>query len=109
MDRPLYNSVITAACLDTDLKQLDGGDMAELGERGVTVSGGQKARICLARAMYAQPEVYLLDDPLSAVDAHTGESLFDGAIRGFMQSNGEPGGDSKHQSRSPSTIILVTH
>ena len=83
-DRGLYDRVIDGACLTTDLQQLEGGDMAELGERGVTVSGGQKARICLARAMYALPDVYLLDDPLSAVDAHTGERLFNDAISGFM-------------------------
>jgi len=90
--------------------------MAELGERGVTVSGGQKARICLARAMYSRPDVYLLDDPLSAVDAHTGERLFEDAICGYMLGRG---GDHARMgatgrrvgasSDSRSAVLLVTH
>ncbi|KAJ1926234.1 Canalicular multispecific organic anion transporter 1 [Linderina macrospora] len=55
---------------------LAGGDMTEIGEKGINLSGGQKARISLARAVYSRADVYLLDDPLSAVDAHVGKHIF---------------------------------
>jgi len=72
-----YSKIIQACCLEDDLELLPGGDSAEIGERGVNLSGGQRARVALARACYAQAEVYLLDDPLAAVDAHVGRRLFD--------------------------------
>ena len=59
-----------------DLEMLPVGDQTEIGERGVTLSGGQKQRVQLARALYQDADVYLLDDPFSAVDAHTATSLF---------------------------------
>jgi ABC-type multidrug transport system fused ATPase/permease subunit len=62
-----YQRVVTACCLQTDLDLLAHGDLTEVGDRGVALSGGQRARICLARAAYANADVYLLDDPLSAV------------------------------------------
>ena len=60
-----------------DLKQLPEGDLTLVGERGVTLSGGQRARVSLARAVYSNADVYLLDDPLSAVDSMVGRHLFD--------------------------------
>jgi ATP-binding cassette subfamily C (CFTR/MRP) protein 4 len=60
-----------------DLSVLPYGDKTLVGEKGVTLSGGQKARVGLARALYADAEVYLLDDPLSAVDTHVGREIFD--------------------------------
>lgn len=60
-----------------DLSVLPYGDLTLVGEKGVTLSGGQKARVGLARALYADASVYLLDDPLSAVDPHVGRELFD--------------------------------
>ena len=64
------------ACqLEPDLEMLPGGDMAEIGERGLNLSGGQKARVSLARAVYCRPDVVLLDDVLSAVDVHVAASL----------------------------------
>ncbi|XP_078581258.1 ATP-binding cassette sub-family C member 5-like [Branchiostoma floridae x Branchiostoma japonicum] len=71
-----YDQVIEACCLKPDFEQLPGGDLTEIGERGVNLSGGQKQRISLARALYADKDIYLLDDPLSAVDAHVGEHIF---------------------------------
>jgi ATP-binding cassette, subfamily C (CFTR/MRP), member 1 len=59
---------------------LPAGDMTEIGERGINLSGGQKARVALARAVYADADLYLLDDPLAAVDAHVGQHLFEKCI-----------------------------
>lgn len=62
--------------LQSDLRQLAAGDATEIGEKGINLSGGQRARVALARAVYARADVYFLDDPLSAVDAHVGAHLF---------------------------------
>jgi len=59
---------------------LANGDQTEIGEKGINLSGGQKQRISLARAVYADTDVYLLDDPLSAVDSHVGKHIFDHLI-----------------------------
>lgn len=72
-----YAKVISASALTKDLELLPHGDMSLVGEKGVTLSGGQKARIGLARALYSAADVYLLDDPLSAVDATVGREIFD--------------------------------
>ena len=64
---------------------LPGGDQCEIGEKGINLSGGQKARVALARAAYAQADVYFLDDPLSAVDAHVGKSLFEDCVQGLLK------------------------
>lgn len=91
-----YNAVIKACALDTDFHAMPAGDLTEVGERGVSLSGGQKARLSLARAAYSHAAVVLLDDPLSAVDPKVGRILFDRCIgpRGLM---------------SHSTRVLVTH
>ena len=60
-----------------DLSLLPHGDLSLVGEKGVTLSGGQKARVSLARALYADSDIILLDDPLSAVDAEVGKHIFD--------------------------------
>jgi ABC-type sulfate/molybdate transport systems ATPase subunit len=60
------------------------GDLTEIGERGINLSGGQKQRVALARALYADADVVLLDDPLSAVDAHVGEHIFENAVQGML-------------------------
>lgn len=67
MQEARYQRVVKACALEADFAELRGGDAAEVGERGITLSGGQKARLALARACYAGADVYLLDDPLSAV------------------------------------------
>ena len=66
--------------MDVDLKEFHMGAETEIGERGVNLSGGQKARVSLARALYSDSDIYLLDDPLSAVDAHVGEKIFKESI-----------------------------
>lgn len=79
-DPVYYQKTIEACCLQPDFDMLPGGDMTEIGERGINLSGGQKARISLARAVYARADIYLLDDPLSAVDAHVGKTIFEKVI-----------------------------
>ena len=76
MDPLRYQEVLRRCSLIEDLEMLPFGDLTEIGERGVTLSGGQKQRIQLARALYQDSDVYLLDDPFSAVDANTATSLF---------------------------------
>lgn len=79
-DPVFYDKVLDACALRADLAVLPQGHMTEVGEKGVSLSGGQKARICLARACYARADIYFLDDPLSAVDAHVGRHIFDNVI-----------------------------
>eukprot|EP00172_Hildenbrandia_rubra_P001929 Plantae.Rhodophyta-Hildenbrandia_rubra.ctg2564.p1 GENE.Plantae.Rhodophyta-Hildenbrandia_rubra.ctg2564~~Plantae.Rhodophyta-Hildenbrandia_rubra.ctg2564.p1 ORF type:complete len:1432 (+),score=206.38 Plantae.Rhodophyta-Hildenbrandia_rubra.ctg2564:367-4662(+) len=76
-DEDLYERVIDACCLKPDIYSLSAGDQTEIGERGINLSGGQKARLALARAIYSDADLYLLDDPLSAVDAIVGKKLKD--------------------------------
>lgn len=75
-----YQDTLRRCSLIKDLELLPHGDLTEIGERGVSLSGGQKQRIQLARALYKCADVYLLDDPFSAVDAHTATSLFNVSI-----------------------------
>ncbi|XP_054455373.1 ATP-binding cassette sub-family C member 3 isoform X2 [Anoplopoma fimbria] len=91
-----YRCVLEACALTPDLEVLPGGDMTEIGEKGINLSGGQRQRVSLARALYSDTDVYLLDDPLSAVDAHVAKHIFDNLIG--------PEGVLKGKTR-----ILVTH
>ncbi|KAJ2710645.1 hypothetical protein H4R19_003650, partial [Coemansia spiralis] len=79
-DQEFYDRVVDACALSPDLEMLPAGDMTEIGEKGINLSGGQKARVSLARAVYARADVYLLDDPLSAVDAHVGKHIFTNVV-----------------------------
>ena len=89
-----YWKVVEACCLMPDITNLPGGDMTEIGERGINLSGGQKARVCLARAVYSEREVYLLDDPLSSVDNHVANHIFNHCFQKLLKNK---------------TRILVTH
>ncbi|KAK2956617.1 Multidrug resistance-associated protein [Blattamonas nauphoetae] len=80
-----YNHTIKVCSLEKDLQTLAAGDETAIGEKGVNLSGGQKARIQLARAVYSSSDVILLDDPLSAVDAHVGKFLMDECIGGVLK------------------------
>ncbi|KAM7371220.1 hypothetical protein PAMP_010709 [Pampus punctatissimus] len=91
-----YRCVLEACALTPDLDVLPGGDLTEIGEKGINLSGGQRQRVSLARALYSDTDVYLLDDPLSAVDAHVSKHIFDNLIG--------PEGVLKGKTR-----ILVTH
>ncbi|GMH36556.1 hypothetical protein BSKO_04424 [Bryopsis sp. KO-2023] len=84
LDAERYAEVIAACALSPDIAMLPAGDATEIGEKGVNLSGGQKHRVALARACYANSDVFLLDDPLSAVDAHVGRHLFDKCICGLL-------------------------
>ena len=81
----LYKEVIYACALHKDLLIFENGDLTEVGEKGVTLSGGQRARISLARALYSEADIYLLDDPLSAIDAKVVRHVFSKAIKEKMK------------------------
>ena len=94
LDPDHYWQVINVCSLEEDFDSLESGDMTIVGERGVTLSGGQKARVSLARSVYHRADIYLLDDPLSAVDSKVGREIFDNCIRGFLREK---------------IVVLVTH
>lgn len=83
--RDWYDKVVDACALRPDFDMLPAGDQTEIGERGITVSGGQKQRLNIARAIYFNSDIVLLDDPLSAVDAHVGRHIMDNAICGLLK------------------------
>ena len=94
LDENRYNSVLQGCDLASDLAILPAGDGTIIGDRGVNLSGGQRARVGLARAVYAAADIYLLDDPLSAVDPKVANTLFQQAICGLLRNK---------------TRILITH
>uniref|UniRef100_A0A914P7Y4 Uncharacterized protein n=1 Tax=Panagrolaimus davidi TaxID=227884 RepID=A0A914P7Y4_9BILA len=79
-DEKIYQKTIEVCALKDDLKQFSAGDETEIGERGLNLSGGQKARVALARAVYQASDLYILDDTLSAVDSHVGTHIFQNVI-----------------------------
>ena len=85
MDRKRYEEVIQVCALQPDLDMLPAGEETEIGERGITLSGGQKQRLNIARAIYSDSQIILMDDPLSAVDAHVGRHIFEQAICGLLR------------------------
>ena len=93
-DEDRFDAALYASDLEDDIRVLPGGMQTQIGEKGINLSGGQKARVALARALYSDADVFLLDDPLSAVDAHVGQFLFHECIRNSM------GGKTR---------VLVTH
>lgn len=97
-DKLRYRETVKHCALNTDFQQLPNGDKTLVGERGSALSGGQKARVSLARAVYRNASIYLLDDPLSAVDAHVGKFLFDECL-----------GPKGYLARQKATRILITH
>ncbi|XP_052194734.1 putative ABC transporter C family member 15 [Diospyros lotus] len=93
-DRERYERAVKACALKKDFELFSAGDLTEIGERGINMSGGQKQRIQIARAVYQDADIYLLDDPFSAVDAQTGTQLFEECLMGILKLK---------------TIIYVTH
>ncbi|OIW11853.1 hypothetical protein TanjilG_31603 [Lupinus angustifolius] len=94
MEKTRYENTIKVCALEKDLNDFCYGDLTEIGQRGINMSGGQKQRIQLARAVYNDADIYLLDDPFSAVDAHTASTLFNDCIVTALRQK---------------TVILVTH
>ena len=93
-DEARYNNAIRCARMIHDLELMDAGDATEIGEKGVNLSGGQRQRLSIARAVYADADVYLFDDPLSALDAKVAREVYDMCIRGHLKGK---------------TIVLVTN
>ncbi|XP_074027104.1 probable multidrug resistance-associated protein lethal(2)03659 isoform X2 [Leptinotarsa decemlineata] len=89
-----YRDVIKACALTRDFSLFPFGDRTIVGERGISLSGGQRARINLARCVYKRADIYLLDDPLSAVDINVGQQLFEGCIKKYLEDK---------------IVILITH
>lgn len=94
MDINRYREVVKVCALSRDFSLLPYGDGTIVGERGISLSGGQRARINLARAVYKKADIYVLDDPLSAVDIHVGQQLFENCISKYLRDK---------------VVILVTH
>ncbi|XP_042506587.1 ABC transporter C family member 3-like [Macadamia integrifolia] len=94
MDKKRYEMILEACSLKKDLELFAFGDQTIIGDRGINLSGGQKQRIQIARALYHDADIYLLDDPFSAVDAHTGSHLYKECLLGILGSK---------------TVIYVTH
>jgi ABC-type multidrug transport system fused ATPase/permease subunit len=93
-DAEWYNRVLFACALQTDIQSFSAGDLTEIGERGLNLSGGQKMRIALARAVYSRADIYLLDAPLSALDVHVGQHVLEHCICTLLRGR---------------TVVLVTH
>eukprot|EP01029_Cantina_marsupialis_P002874 TRINITY_DN1275_c0_g1_i6.p1 TRINITY_DN1275_c0_g1~~TRINITY_DN1275_c0_g1_i6.p1 ORF type:complete len:1329 (+),score=532.89 TRINITY_DN1275_c0_g1_i6:101-4087(+) len=94
LDEIRYKNALKVAQLETDLEKLPNGDETEIGERGINLSGGQKQRVSLARAIYANKDIYVFDDPLSALDAHVGRAVFEQLINNHLKNK---------------LVVLVTH
>jgi len=95
-DVDFYHKVVAMCALRDDLKILIAGDETEIGEKGVNLSGGQKQRLSLARAVYADADIFIFDDPLSAVDSHVAAHIFNECIAGHLLKRGK-------------TVVLATH
>ena len=93
-DEEKYKKIINICQLEPDLLTLQKGDQTEIGEKGLNLSGGQKARISIARAIYTNSEIYIFDDPLSALDAYVGMNLFKGVFNEYLKDK---------------TFIITTH
>jgi ATP-binding cassette subfamily C (CFTR/MRP) protein 4 len=89
-----YDRAVRLSCLISDFELLENGDGTVVGEKGITLSGGQKARLSLARSLFADADVYLFDDPLSAVDSKVAKQIHEKCLLPLKQQK---------------TVILVTH
>ncbi|XP_046379798.2 ATP-binding cassette sub-family C member 5-like [Haliotis rufescens] len=93
-DKERYDHIIEVCCLEKDFETFGAGDGVEIGDRGLTLSGGQKQRLSLARALYSDSDVYLLDDPMSALDVQIGRHIFNQCIKDLLKDK---------------TVLFVTH
>ena len=95
-DEDRYEEILDICELKHDLEILGGGDLTEIGEKGVNLSGGQKQRISIARALYNDADIYLVDDCLSALDAYVGKNIFNNVLKKYLHEKGK-------------TIVFVTN
>ena len=114
IDEERYKLAIDVCSLSHDLEMLSAGDQTEIGEKGITLSGGQKARVALARAVYHDSDIYLLDDPLAAVDAHVAKDLFnkcivDELLLGKNKNDKKAGVREDKVKGRNATVVLVTN
>jgi ABC-type cobalamin/Fe3+-siderophores transport system ATPase subunit len=117
LDEARYKEVIQCAALSADLSVLAAGDATEIGSKGVNLSGGQKQRISVARALFSQASLYLLDDPLSAVDSHVAQHLWTHAIKPLVRQTSSSNnhaacddvGEVEIDDTSDKTVVLVTN
>jgi len=108
-DQELFDRVLRASALDVDIKVLPNGFETEIGERGQTLSGGQAARLSLARALYHQPDLLILDDPLSAVDPEVANNLFRRSVMGFLGRFGTlyPSDEANTEGKPRRSVIMT--
>ena len=90
-----YRAALKDSCLEPDLELLENGEDTIVGEKGITLSGGQKARLALARAIYIDADIYLLDDPISAVDSKVAKQIYQRVVLKLCEKG--------------KTVVLVTH
>jgi len=93
-DPERYKTILNICQLNPDLELFKSGDMTQISDKGSNLSGGQKTRITIARAVYSNSDIYLFDDPLSALDSHVGEAIFNGLIKDYLKNK---------------TVLVVTH
>ncbi|XP_044013895.1 ATP-binding cassette sub-family C member Sur-like [Aphidius gifuensis] len=95
-NKKFYNIVLKACCLDSDVDILPGNDLTIIGDKGINLSGGQKQRVAIARAIYSNADVYIFDDPFSALDQHVCQQIFKFGIQNLLIKNGQ-------------TVVMSTH
>ena len=107
LEERLYKEVVEMCSLEADFEQFPAGDMTVVGDKGSTLSGGQKTRISLARAVYQNKDIYLLDDPLSAVDAHVGAHIFNKCLLEGLKGKTRVLVTNQHSFLPQADLILI--
>ena len=108
-DDPRYTRIIEACALTEDFQRFPNGDQTVVGERGAVLSGGQRARVSLARAVYVDADLYLLDDPLSAVDFKVGRHIFEKCIKGLLGEKTRLLTSHQEQHMKDADQVIVLH
>ena len=108
-DEPRYTRIIEACALTGDFQRFPNGDQTVVGERGAVLSGGQRARVNLARAVYVDADLYLLDDPLSAVDFKVGRHIFEKCMKGLLGEKTRLLNSHQEQHMKDADLVIVLH